>query len=237
MKAAIIAFFLVPVWLSANSPSFAARAPSPPPWKTPARLRRSFGRERGVLEIGPREVIFHSAKGGTAEWTFADIQTFYITPHKLTITSYENRGWRLPGTKVYRFDLSRAVPSSVAAELADGVRKPSRNADPIPGQTGYALIPARHAAFTAGSNGVLRFTARGIEYITRSSGDSRAWRWADIQTIARPSLYEFTVEGFRETYRFELKQPMSQSLFDRLWNSVYGGGLEIAAGRQTKEEQ
>lgn len=203
-------------------------------WRTPARLRHRLTSQRGALEIGGQGVVFRAAKGQSLKWSFIGIQSFYITRHKLEIRGYANRGWRLPGDKVYRFDLMRAVPPDVAAALAARVGKPSQNGDPGPGSPVFASIPARHSTRTGGSNGVLRFNRKGIDYLTPSGHDGRSWRWADIQTLAHPAAYQFTVGGYRETYHFELKQPMSQALFDRLWDAVYGRGLLLSTGREEK---
>ncbi|MGH9400956.1 MAG: hypothetical protein ACRD2P_02480 [Terriglobia bacterium] len=203
-------------------------------WRTPARLRHRLTAWRGTIEIGGQGVVFRADKGQSLSWSFISIQSFYVTRHKLEIRGYANRGWRLPGEKVYRFDLSRAVPPDVAATLAARVGKPSQNGDPDSGLPAFTSIPARHPTRTGGSNGVLRFNRKSIDYVTPSGRDSRSWRWADIQTLVHPAAYQFTVGGYRETYRFKLKQPMSQALFDRLWDAVYGRGLQLSTGREGK---
>lgn len=202
---------------------------SPVTWQTSAKRIRRLSSQRGTIEIGTNEVSFRWAKGAPLKWTFAGIQSFYIAPHKLQIKGYASRGWRLPGEKVYRFDLTRSVPPAVAAALAAAVGKPSKNADPNPAAPAFASLGARHPWRTGGSNGLLRFSRSGITYVTKTPGDSRCWRWADIQTIARPSAYGFTVGGYVETYNFELKQALTWVLFDRLWTAVYGRGLTLSA--------
>ena len=82
---------------------------------------------------------------------------------------------------------------------------------------------------------MLHFRKGGIDYVTAKGRGSRSWQWSDIQTIANPDPYHFRVQGFRETFEFELKQPMSRKLFDRLWDSVYARdlrGLAYSEGRQ-----
>jgi hypothetical protein len=99
----------------------------------------------------------------------------------------------------------------------NGWGKPNRNADPDPRAPSFASIPAKHERPFRGSNGELRFSAGGIDFITAVAGDARAWRWADIQTVANPDPYHFRVAGYLETYEFELREPMSAQSFDRLW--------------------
>jgi hypothetical protein len=202
---------------SASSALQAEKTSSPiAPWETSARLHHKLTSTRGTMEIGSAGISFHSEKGQTFHWNFADIQTFYVARRRLEIEGYESRGWLLPGEKVFHFDLATAVPPAVAAVLAEHVGKPSRNGDPDAHSPAFASIPARHSRRAKGSNGDLRFRAEGIDYITPSGRDSRSWRWADLQTLGLRDAYHFTVGGYLETYDFELKRPMSQALFDRL---------------------
>jgi hypothetical protein len=69
----------------------------------------------------------------------------------------------------------------------------------------------------------LRLRDDGIDYLTEGR-DSRNWRWADIQTIANPNPYELRVTAYREIVEFDLKQPLSRSLFERIWDQLYEEG-------------
>lgn len=202
-------------------------------WSTPARLRHRIGSTPGTLTFDQHGIHFRPLKGAPLNWSFIEVQSFDLTQHEFTVKSYENRGWRLPGEKAFRFTLTQAVSSSEAAFLAEEVGKPSQNEVPDPHLPSFAVIPARHATLSRGSNGLLRFRKEGIDYVTLTGKDSRSWRWADIQTIARPDAYHLTVGGYLETFDFDLKQPISQALFDRLWDCVYGRGLQIS----TKSEK
>jgi hypothetical protein len=205
------------------------------PWKTNAAFKHGLTASRGTIEFGERGVTFLPAKGTPLRWGYIDIASFYLSRHRFKFQSYERRGWRLPGRKTFRFRLERAIPPTVATSLALHVGKPSRNADPSPRVLAFAALPAHHRGWTSGTNGVLRFRPEGIDYLTAHSSDSRSWRWADIQTIARPDPYRFTLGGYRETYDFDLKKPMSDDLFDRLWDAVYGRGLVLSPGNPKPE--
>jgi hypothetical protein len=115
----------------------------------------------------------------------------------------------------------------VAAELAQRVGKPAINGNPDSQAPSFATIPARHRTLTGGTNGILRFRDDGIDYVTGRQG-GRSWRWADIRTLANPDPYHFRVGGYRETFDFELKEPMSRELFDRLWDYVYARDLIVS---------
>jgi hypothetical protein len=195
-------------------------------WQSPARLRHRLGKVRGTLSFNASGVEFKSEKSFSHRWPFVEIQTFDITPHRFVLTSYENRGHRLPGDRRFQFDFTSDVSPAVAAELARRVAKPVKNGEPNPYLGDDGTLPARHVTRSGGSNGVLRFREDGVDYLTSTKQDARSWRWSDIQTLAHPDAYHFRVGAFREIYNFELKEPMSPRTFDRLWDHVYARDLE-----------
>jgi hypothetical protein len=222
------------VWIATAARSAPAQNESPPlHWQSPARLHQGLKKIPGTLALDGHGVRFtpaeEKARASARRWPFVEIQTFdLLTPHRLILTGYENRGWRRPGDRRFRFDLASPVPPEVAAALAQRVAKPARNGDPLPQASTFATLPARHHTSTGGSSGTLRFRDDGIDYVTPAPGESRSWRWADVQTLANPDPYHLRVAGFRETFEFTLKQPLSPQLFDRLWDYVYAHDLHVA---------
>lgn len=188
-------------------------------WQSPAKLHLAIAKEKGDLKIGDDGIEFRSQKGRTVRWPFVEVQTFLLSPHMLTIETYENRRHQLPGMQRFRFDLDEAVPPRLAAELARKIQRPSQNAVPDPALQGI-VIPAHHRTLTGGTNGILRFADDEIDYVTSAPGDSRSWRWADLQTLSDPDPYHLLVFGVRDTYAFDLKEPLPQSLFYRLVDAV-----------------
>ncbi len=204
-------------------------------WQSVAIWHHGLRKVRGTLRIGAKGVGFQPAEGPALSWSFQDIRTFALRPHHLVLVSYENRKWHLPGTRSFHFDMRTAIPPQVAAQLARQVGKPSENGVPNPHAPAFASLAARHPTRGGGTNGVLRFRSTGIDYLTARGRGARSWRWADIETIARPDPYHFRVGGYREIFNFELKQPMSERLFDRLWCLVYARrlrGLSPRGGTQ-----
>jgi hypothetical protein len=188
-------------------------------WESPARLHRAIKTEKGNLKINGEEIEFLSIKGRSFKWPFVEVQTFFLAPHRLAIETYQNRKHHLPGMQRFRFDLDQTVPPDVAAALSRRVGRPSQNSVPDPTVQSIA-IPAHHRTLTGGTNGSLRFTASGIDYVTDVHDDSRSWRWADLQTLSDPDVYHLLVFGYRDTYAFDLKKPLPQSLFYSLVDAV-----------------
>lgn len=204
-------------------------------WRSPARLRHLITKSSGTLEINERGVEFRPDKGSPLRWPYTEIQSFRLEANHLDLETYQNRGWHRSGDREFHFALTNPMPPPVAEAFARRVQRPVENGRPDPGASCFASLPARHRTFGGGTNGTLCLRNGGIDYVTSSARGSRSWRWADIETIANPDPYHFRVQAYRETFEFELKQPMSRKLFDRLWDAVYSRdlkGLAYSEGRQ-----
>jgi hypothetical protein len=196
-------------------------------WETPAKWHQLLKKAvLGTLVVDAEGVEFHSAKFNQ-RWPNAEIHSFELSTREFTITSYQNRRWHEPGEQRFQFTLSEPMPAEVAAELAERVGKPVRNGVPLPSVAELSEIPAHHRTWSGGSSGTLRLKDTGIDYLTEDGRDSRAWRWADIQTIANPNPYELRVTAYRETVEFDLKQPLPRTLFELLWDRLYAVGLNL----------
>jgi hypothetical protein len=189
------------------------------PWESPAKLHKAIGRETGDLKIGDEGLEFRSSKGCTETWPYVEVQTVLLLPRALTIETYQNRKHHLPGLQRFSFDLGQTIPPEIAAELSRQIQRPSKNAVPDPASQDV-VIPAHHRTLTGGTNGTLRLSDSGIDYVTGARGDSRSWRWADLQTLSDPDPFHLLVFGFRDTYTFDLKEPLPQSLFYRLVDAL-----------------
>jgi hypothetical protein len=205
-------------------------------WTSDAKLSRFPKSTRGSLTMSTETVEFRPEKGKPVQWQLSDIRTVDLrSSRKLSLVTYQNRPWHLPGDRPFDFDLKNPMPPDVAAGLVRLVAKPAINGVPIPTVSNFATIGARHPTRTGGSSGVLRFRDGGIDYLTSKGNDSRSWRWADIQTVAHPQPYRLRVAGYLETFDFELKQPLPDGLFDRLWDHVYAQSLTIGEGETHAE--
>jgi len=217
----VVAVILTGAPVSAQAPQQTATRQDHPQltvlhWESPASTRRAdfIFNEHGNLLIDRNGVEFRAGNASSWHWAFGEIQTIFIAPHRLVLKTYINRSLHRPGQREYRFDLAQTLPPTVAASIAEAVARPSQNADPDPNRQAIAIIPARHRAFSSGTNGVLRFWVGGIDYVTTSREDSRSWRWADLQTLSDPDPYHLFIFGYRDTYTFDLKAPISGRLLD-----------------------
>jgi hypothetical protein len=192
-------------------------------WQTRARERVAplWGKTHGTLTIDDQGVGFRAGNGHARHWSFEEIRTAYLGPRRVVIETYLNRSLHRPGLRHYRFELSQELPPAIAAKLAARIGRPVQSDDPDASAPAMATIPVRHRGLMRGTNGELRFRKGGIDYVTSSKGDSRSWRWADIQTLSQPDPYHLFVFGYRDTYTFDLKAPLSRRLFDYATNEIY----------------
>jgi hypothetical protein len=208
--------------------AFASAAQSQP-WQVPARWHQLLKKAvPGTLALDDDGLEFRSTKF-TKRWAFLDIHSFDLSAQELTLTSYQNRPWHEPGERSFHFTWVDAMPPEIADQFTKRVAKPVHNQLPFPTATALSEIPAHHRMWSGGSNGTLRLKDSGIDYVTENGRDSRAWRWADIQTLANPNPYELRVTGFREIVEFDLKQPLSRELFERMWDYLYAAGLNLGS--------
>jgi hypothetical protein len=198
-------------------------------WQTPAQWHRLLKKAvPGTLLLDDDGVEFRSAKFNQ-RWAYVEIHGFDLSTRELTVTSYQSRHWHEPGERRFQFTLSEPMPPEIAAQFTERVGKPVRNGVPLPSVVAIAEIPAHHRMWSGGSSGTLRLKDSGIDYVTENGRDSRAWRWADIQTIANPNPYELRVMAYREIVEFDLKQPISRDLFDLVWDHLYAAGLNLSS--------
>lgn len=186
-------------------------------WQTEAKWKQDFigFKDQGTLSIDDQGVRFESKGGHSQKWSFLDIQSLLVAPHRLELETYARRSMHRPGEQRYEFKFSQSIPAEVAARLANGVKRPSQNAVPNSESSEITSVPVHHKTFRGGTNGILRFRQDGIDYITVSGEDSRSWRWSDLETLSLSDPYHLLVFGYRDTYTFDLKKPLARAVFDQ----------------------
>jgi hypothetical protein len=96
----------------------------------------------------------------------------------------------------------------------------------------YALWQAgaklRHGL--GGSQGKLLIGDDRIVYQAKAQGESRTWRFEDIDNIATAGAFDLAITTLERSdwrhagpteFRFELKQPLSEDRYNELWRRIY----------------
>ena len=191
-------------------------------WESPARLRHGmFGHTSGTLRADARGIEFVPEKGASKRWTVTEIKSLDLQTHRLILVGYDNRGWHRAGTLQFEWELTKDITTALAASLTGDLGRPSRNRLPDPEAPMTIVVAVRRSGHFGGSNGVLRIREQGIDYVTAQPGESRSWRWVDLQTLSNPDPYHLFVFGYRDTYAFELKAVLSREVLNHASDEIW----------------
>ena len=80
-------------------------------WEIPVKHLHSFGGDEGVLRVGPKEIVYKSAKSDESRtWRYEDIENISSSgPFQLTITSFERARMHYGSRKGFEFELKHRL--------------------------------------------------------------------------------------------------------------------------------
>jgi hypothetical protein len=153
----------------------------------------------GVMTIDERGVSFAGPREHNWTWPFQDLRQLKISPEGVTVLTYDGPRrvftGKVPAAELYPM-LRDQMDQRLVAALAEEV-------------PGAWSIPVGH--------GTIAFGADAIVYSTKTPGESRTWRYSDIDTISSAGPFELTVTTLEKTFHFQLKQPLAERRYDELW--------------------
>lgn len=186
----------------------------------------------GILRIAPEGISYQEAsakKPSQHRWSWAwhEIQQLYLSEDRLTILSYQDNLWQLGADRRYSFlraggpPFSRAYPwlrqqmdQRLVVALADD------------SQPCLWEVPVKLQGRLRGSHGVLRVSEDTIVYRSDRRGQSRTWRYTDIDNLTSSGPFELTIVTFerslwhyggRRLFQFQLKEPLDPERYNELW--------------------
>jgi len=166
----------------------------------------------GMLTVDDEGIRFDSPKGHDFAWKYEDIQQLTLLPDGLTILTYKDSKLRLgadlefhfkgelPAAELYRDWSAKLDQRFVAARFF--------------GLAGER-IPAKHLGTIQGAQGSLVLAEDAIAW--DSPRDARTWRYRDIQNISSSGPFQLTITTLEKQFDFQLKQPLSESRYNRIW--------------------
>ena len=193
--------------------------------------------EMGTLTISESGVSFQ-AKPHSWNWTYQDIRQLKISDHTLTVLTYKDSKWKLGADLEYRFDLGPGRTFDNVYPFLKN-RLDQRFVATIPSAVSDALweIPVKHLLRFGGDEGVLQAGPREIVYMSQKSGESRTWRYQDIENISSSGPFQLTITTYERAkthygdlkgFNFELKRPLEEDRYNDLWLSLNRSkGLKI----------
>ena len=192
-----------------------------------------FRKGSGTLTIDQEGISYTSEKddGHNTVWAYSDIQEVKIqSPQKIYIRTYEDVWWKLNRERTLHFEL---VEGEMGAEVVNFLRErlPSVLVSAVftaPDDAAYT-VPVKHKhALGRGCEGQLVFSEEGIYYSASSSDHSRFWPMKDIESLGRMSASNIRIStrehshsGSVRNFQFQLKRPMDDETYQRLWRKIY----------------
>ncbi len=185
----------------------------------------------GTLVIDDNGVSFteHKKTSHAWRWPWQDIQQLELSPKALRVLTYIDDKWKLGADRDYRFDLlGKETFAGAYAFLKD--RLDQRFVAELPDADVKPLwdVPAKRLTRFGGTQGTLVVAADRIVWRGRN-GDSRTWRYADIDNLSTSGPFQLTLTTFerarldygnRKNFNFQLKQPLKEDRYDDLWRRV-----------------
>ncbi len=177
-------------------------------------------------------------------WAYQDIQQLKISPKSLTVLSYKDNAWKFGADRQYDFDLVSKGDFTNAYELLKNSLDQRLVAE-IPDKVSQPLweIPVKHLLRFGGDEGVLQVGADVIVYKSQKEGESRTWRYEDIENISSSGPFQLTVTTFERAkthygdlkgFKFELKQRLEGARYNDLWLRLnQSKGLKILTSYRT----
>lgn len=196
------------------------------------RHKHFLGSGQGTLSISERGMHYRE-QGRSAhrwDWTWNDVQQLLIAPRTLRVLTYEDNRWQLGRDRSHRFELAGAGSfEEVWTLLKD--RLDQRLVAALARHEGdlWWSIPAKRLRRFGGDHGELMVTSAGVVFRSRSLEASRTWRWADLESVSRTGPFQLTFTtyeralaeyGALKSFTFQLKQPLEEEAFRRLWLRV-----------------
>ncbi len=155
------------------------------------------------------------------QWKYADLERLELSPDRIRILTYEDVRWQFGRDRQYTFDhlppeaagrlypfLATRLDQRLIARVADASISP------------FLTIPAKALRGRGGANGSLKIGADRIVFQASKPGDSRTWRFSDIQFVARQSPLDFCVASLDGETRFQLKEAMPEETYNSIWRRV-----------------
>ena len=200
-------------------------------------VRKRAAGEFGELTLSETGVSFQ-AKPHAWTWAYQDIEQLKLSGRTLTVLTYTGDKWKLGADREYRFDLEAGKTFDDAYPFLKS-RLDQRFVAALPSAVPNALweIPVKHLLRFGGEEGVLQAGPDEIVYKSAKAGESRTWRYEDIENISSSGPFQLTITTFERAgthygdlkgFNFQLKQPLDEGRYNQLWlNLNRSKGLKI----------
>jgi hypothetical protein len=170
----------------------------------------------GTLTVDDAGIRFVGPKKHAWTWRYQDIQQLTLAPGRLNILTYKDCKLRLGADVSFTFTGKIPVETLYPQWRA---KLDQRFVAAVADEDSVAEgIAVKHVNLLRGTQGILSFTPDSVIYA--SSGDSRTWRYSDIQFISSSGPFQLTITTFEKQFHFQLKQPIAETRYNQLWLDI-----------------
>lgn len=194
----------------------------------------------------------------TRYWDFIDIKMLkLISKTEIEVKTYTtyrpelnlDQALNLGSDESFRFILLEGeLTQGISEFLLSKIKKPiattfvetdDKTAPPV------FTLPVRHRHRWGGCPGILKVYEDKIIYQSNTEPkNSRLWRWSDLQSLGRSSRFKFEITTFEpeilggpeKSYNFDLKEEMTDEMYDFLWKKFYKVTYYAPASRKPKSD-
>jgi len=197
----------------------------------PVEHNHTFKSCKGDLIINGEGLEYRTThKDHARKWTYTDIKMIkLVSPKEVNVLTYESRLLTLGRDEAFQFKVLKGEMSKDVNDfLLARVSRPLATSFVKSEEEPQYAIAVRHRQSFGSDQGTLKIYADIVAYDSVSAKNSRRWRWTDIQSISRMGPYQFAITTYEpkfggptETYNFDLKERMDDSVYDYLWARIY----------------
>lgn len=166
----------------------------------------------------------------TVRFDYQEVQELWLSPEKLVLVTYKDRPRLLGIDKEYEF-LSVSERSFAEAYPMLKEKLDQRFVAALADSEVAFLweIPVKLLGSIQGSEGVLQVGPSRIVYKTERKGNSRTWRYQDIENISTSGPFQLTLTTFERAkthygslkgFNFQLKRRLDERQYELLWKRL-----------------
>ncbi|MBL8216663.1 MAG: hypothetical protein JNK87_38445 [Bryobacterales bacterium] len=187
----------------------------------------------GTLALEPSGLTYQETGKPGHSWSvrWDDVQQLWVSAGEMRVLTYRDQRWQLGRDREFELAAAEGVTFTPwVTELKEQLGQ--RMAMAVASQAEAVLwrVPVKLRKGFGGSEGVLRVTAEGVVYESEERGESRTWRFEDIENVASAGRFELTLTtyerakleyGDKKGFHFQLKRPMEQRQYEALWRRLH----------------
>lgn len=179
--------------------------------------------EAGRLRISKEGLEYRAEKSKTSfRLTLRDLHEIDVSkPGSIRVETYDRLAREFGGRREYTFRLREgAISDGLVRFLVANVNRPTIGAYELPSPATYRLR-AYHRHRLGGCHGEIAIGGEAVRFLSDKPGESRTWRYQDIETIGAMNAFHLRLSTLAEAYNFDLKERLPEAAYDFVFQRVW----------------